>query len=69
MITPLQTWIVIVAVLAAAIALRMAHFLLNHHRASHRHDILSMSSERDIMYLPGDPLKANTEDYDDSDDM
>ena len=66
MITPLQSWIVIVALIAEAIALRHTRYLITR---SHSHRAISMSSERELLYLPGDPLKANTEDYDDTEDF
>lgn len=66
MITPLQTWILIVAVLAAAIALRLTRYLLHRHHSSGHTP--AMLSEREMLYMPGDPLKSNTEDYDDGED-
>lgn len=66
MITPLQSWIAIVALIAAAIALRLTRYLIT--RSQSRRAI-SMSNERELLYLPGDPLKANTEDYDDTEDF
>lgn len=66
MITPLQSWIAIVALIAAAIALRLTRYLITRNQSRRA---ISMSNERELLYLPGDPLKANTEDYDDTEDF
>lgn len=55
---PLITWMAVV-ILTALIAI--VHVI--HH--AHRRHIFGMGTEREELFVPGDPLPTNEEDYDD----
>lgn len=70
MSTPFITWAVIVAVAAAAIVFNLVRAVagrLAHHHG--RHHFISLGSEREEFFIPGDVLKPDNNDYYDSDEI
>lgn len=64
---PMIIWYAIVAAVLLTFLAEFIHYLTvrNRNSATHRHSLISISSERDMFYAPGDP---RSDDYDDMQD-
>ncbi|MCM1369495.1 MAG: hypothetical protein NC204_03890 [Candidatus Amulumruptor caecigallinarius] len=71
--TPLLTWLLIIAVIAAIFVMDAVGFLRKnrnhtasrkHHHLKHSQHIIGMGSEKEMFYVPGDSMPVNVDDYD-----
>lgn len=60
--TPLITWVCITALFAIAIIVRFVHAAC--HCARGRHRIIEFGTEREELFIPGDPDPKNIDGYD-----
>lgn len=64
---PLLTWCGIVGCVVLLVAVRVVCSLRS--GPDRRHGFIEIGSEREVFYLPGDPLKLKESEYDDFDDV
>ncbi len=62
MTTPLIIWSLIAGIFAIALIAQLWH---SAHRWNRRHALVAHTSEREMLYMPGDPLHADNADVDD----
>ncbi len=65
MITAFMTWCGVVALVSAAVTGRFIAAVLN--RSKGRKKIVSLSNEREMLFVPGDTAVGNDNDYEDYD--
>lgn len=63
MSTPLLFWLLVFGAFVIVLALRLTAALIHHLHG--RHHIFEAGTEREIVYIPGDPLHPDENDYED----
>lgn len=62
--TPLLTWLFIIGVVAIIFAIdAMSSYRKKHRHRAHAHHVIDSGSEREILFIPGDPLPRKTDKY------
>lgn len=64
MTTPLLTWCIIIGVLMIVLVAHVIDFYIHHQSKKHIHRFIEIGTEREEIYLPGDP-DAKTADLND----
>lgn len=67
MYTPIVTWLCIVLLLAVIVVIKVA--IAMHHSRSKKIRMFDSGNEREMLFVPGDCLKIDERDYDDTDNM
>lgn len=62
--TPIVTWACIVALFLLLVLIRCAKALHARFHTQHHTHIIELASEREVLFIPGDPDPKTTYDYD-----
>lgn len=70
MITAFITWFSVVALICVILSFRFVVFLIRHSHRSRRNRVISLSNEREMLFVPGDCMYKGGKDIDyDPDEM
>ena len=62
--TPLLTWLFIIGIVAIIFAIdALTSYRKNHRAGTHAHHVIDSGSEREIFFIPGDPLPRKNDKY------